>query len=341
MDEHNRTINVQEKNMSDVQGGAPSAPASAAPVESSAPETSIDTSVDSESDYSGMEDGLGGEDSIDTALEAGEITKQEAKALKKKLKLKVDGQEIEEEVSWDDEEGLKKHLQKSKAFDKRAKEHATYKAQVEQMIQMLQQDPEGFLEKMGLNVDDMAEKRLSRKIEELKKTPEEIEAEKMRKRLEELEKKEKEANERAQKAELEKLKNEQATKIETDISEALESSKSILPKKNPAVIQRIAQAMLFAYNNGFKDVSAKDVIPYVEKQFKSEYASILGSSSDDVLEALASKERLSSYRKAQVKAKAPSVQKPKIQDTGKVTKKEQPAPEPFQSKNWMKINPNK
>lgn len=305
-------------------------------------ESELNAEDSSEGSAEGQEVDETSEDSIDEAEASGQISKKEAQVLKKKLKLKVDGQEIEEELDFNDEDGLKRHLQKSKAFDKRAKEHAEYKSQVDQLLQMLQQDPEGLLERMGLNVDELAEKRLTRKIEEMKKTPEQLEAEKMRKRLEELEKKEKEAQERAQRAELEKLKNEQAAKIESEIHEALENSKSILPKKNPQVLQRIAQAMVFAIKNGYTNVEPKDVIPFVEKQYKEEFSSILGNSSDDVLEMLASKDRLNAYRKAQVKAKAPSVQKPKIQDTGASrTKREEPKEEPIPLKSFFTLNPNK
>ena len=72
-----------------------------------------------------------------------------AKELKKKLKLKVDGEEYEEEIDFNDDENLRKHLQKSKAFDKRAKEFTGYKSQVEQLLKMLEEDPEALLEKMG------------------------------------------------------------------------------------------------------------------------------------------------------------------------------------------------
>lgn len=277
---------------------------------------------------------------IDAAQKAGDISKKEAQALKKKLKIKVDGQEFDEEVDFSDEEGLKRHLQKSKAFDKRLKEFSGYKSQVEEAFQMLQNDPEAFLEQMGLNVDDLAEKRLSRKIEEMKKSPEQLEAEKMRKELEEYKKKEKDASERASKAELERMKNEQAMQIENDITVALESTKSILPKRNPAVMQRVAQTMLLAMQKGYYNVTAKDVIPLVEKQYRDEVASLLGSSSDDVLEMFATKERLNNYRKSQIsqrKTAPPTPQKSKVVDTGTSKTEKAKEVEKYHMKDFFKI----
>lgn len=285
---------------------------------------------------------IGEEAAIDAAQQAGEISKKEAQALKKKLKIKVDGQELEEEVDFGDEEGLKRHLQKSKAFDKRLKEFSSYKSQVESAFELLQRDPEAFLEQIGLNVDDLAEKRLSRKIEEMKKSPEQLEAEKMRRELEEYKKKEKDASERAQKLELERMKNEQAAQIENDITSALEDVKSVLPKRNPAVMQRIAQTMLLAMQRGFDNVTARDVIPLVEKQYREEVASLLGSSSDEVLEMFATKERLNNYRKSQVsqrKAAPPTPQKPKITDTGVTKVEKTKEPEKYYMKDLFSIRP--
>lgn len=275
----------------------------------------------------GEVESLESEGDIEAAVAAGDISKKQAAELKKALKIKVDGEEFEETIDFNDEEGLKRHLQKSKAFDKRLKEFSGYKSQVEQAFDLLMKDPEAFMEKVGLNVDDIAERRLARKIEEMQKSPEQIEAEKMRKELEDYKKREKELQEKAQKAELERLKNEQAMQIETDINDALESTKSILPKRNPAIMQRIAQTMLLAMQKGYHNVTAKDVIPLVEKQYKEEVMSVLGSSSDEILEMFATKERLNNYRKSKVqarKAAPPAPKKAEIADTGakKVEKQE-------------------
>lgn len=236
---------------------------------------------------------------IDSAAAKGQITKAEAKELKRVLKLKIDGEESDFEVPQDDEE-LRKHFQKSKAFDKRLKEFSGYKSQVDNLIQQLQNDPESVLEKMGINVDDFAEKRLTKAVENAKKSPEQIEKEKMAKELEDLRKEKKTAEEERQKAELEKMKNQHAQEIETSITDALDSSKSVLPKKNPLVYQRIAQTMLLAMQNGYPEVTAKDVIPVVEKQWKAELNDLFNVLPEDTLESLVGKANLDRYRKTRV-----------------------------------------
>lgn len=238
--------------------------------------------------------------SIDQAEKSGEITKKEAQELKKKLKLKVDGQEFEEELDFNDEDALVRHLQKSKAFDKRLKEFSGFKSQVDAAFELLQKDPEAFLEKIGMNVDEFAEKRLSKKIEEMKKSPEQIAKEKMEKELEELRSEKKRIEEERQRNEIENLRNQQAMEIENDITTALDDTKSLLPKKNPLVMQRIAQTMLLAMQNGYHSVTAKDVIPLVEKQWKQELNEFFSVIPEETMEMLIGKANLDKYRKKKV-----------------------------------------
>lgn len=270
------------------------------------------------------------EEAIDAAVASGEISKKEAQILKKTLKIKVDGEESDMEIDFNNEDELKRHLQKSKAFDKRVKEFSGYKSQVEQMLQMLQEDPETLLERMGIDVDSLSEKRLSKRVEELKKTPEQIEREKMNKELEDLRKEKKAAEEAKQKAEQEKLRNEEAAKIENDIAEALESTGSVLPRKSPWVLRNVAQAMYLAATNGYPEVTAKDVMPIVERQFQEELNELFSVAPQEVLEKLVGKGNLDKYRQSRVQKKvatATTTAKQVAKDTGakKVVKEEAPA----------------
>lgn len=277
---------------------------------------------------------------IDQAADEGKITAAEAKELKKKLKLKVDGQEFEEEIDFNDEESLKRHLQKSKAFDRRLKEFSTYKNQVDAALEMLQKDPETFLEKMGLNVDEFAEKRLSRKIEEMKKSPEQIAREKMEKELSDLREEKKRIEEDRQKIEIENLRNQAAQEIENDITSALDDVKSILPKKNPLVLQRIAQTMLLAMQNGYSEVTAKDVIPLVEKQWKQELNEFFSVIPEEALEMLVGKPNLDKYRKKKISSRPKvntSTARQIAQDVGVIRQEEQPK-EKRNFKDFFKLN---
>jgi len=246
--------------------------------------------------------------------------------LKKKLMLKVDGEEIEEELDWNDDESLKRHIQKSKAFDKRAKEYATLRSQVEALITDLQNNPAEVLAKLGHNVDEIAEKHLQSKIEEMKKTPEQLEREKMQTELEKLRKENEDKEKRIYEAKMEKMRNEYATEIENDIVSALENPKSTLPE-SPYVVKRVAETMLLAMQNGYNDVKAADVLPLVEQQIRNELQQLFGKLPEDVLEQVIGKSNLDRMRKKRLKTHKTATETAKqiTQETGQETlNKEEP-----------------
>lgn len=275
----------------------------------------VESAVDS-----GLEEEASPEEKITQAAADGKITQAQAAQLKKTLKIKVDGQELEETVDFNDEEDLKRRLQKARAFDKRNNEFAQYRSQTEKLLEMLEKDPEALMEKLGYNLDEFAEKRLSKRVEELKKSPEQIEREKMEKELQDLREEKKRIEEEKQKAQMEKLRNESAQQIESEIAEALGAANSILPKKNPIVLQRIAQTMLTAMKNGYPEVTAKDVIPLVEKQWKQELNDLFSVLPEETMEMLIGKPNLERHRKKYLASKRAGAQtataKQIVKDTG-------------------------
>ena len=254
---------------------------------------------------------------------AGEISKAVAEKMKRKLKLKVHGQEIEEEYDLSDDELLKREFQKAKAFDKNSKEYNDYQKNVNQMLKMLKENPDDILEKMGIDVDEWAEKRLTKKLEHMKKSPEQIKNEEMQSELEALRLEKKTADEAREQSEHERLKGQAMMQITEEISGALDKSKSFLPRK-PKILQRVAETMVFAIKNGFPEVTAADVIPIVEKQFEQEMNELFGDAPESVIERLAGKGALDRYRKSiYQKNKAPVVPDKKVIDSGKSIDKEE------------------
>ena len=309
--------------MSDVNNSAPSAPIVEAPV--------VDAPVEEFSDdlHEGIEE------------VPVEDKKEALQALKKKLKLKVDGQEFEEEYDPNDEEYMRRELQKAKAFDKRSKEYATLQSQVDQLVDMIKNQPDVVLERLGMNVDDFAEKRLARKLEDMKKSPEQLERDKMQQELEDLRKEKKKIQEEKDKSEMEKLRNEQASQINEEIMSALQDSKSVLPKKNPLVLQRIAQTMVMAMKNGYPNVTAKEVIPVVEKQWKKEMNEFFAESPEDLIEMLVGKEPLTKYRKSLYSKNKASkaVNKPASPvDSGTTSKEDNSQGKAKSMKDFFKLN---
>lgn len=253
---------------------------------------------------------------LSAAEKAGEISKAVAAQMKKKLKLKVYGQESEEEFDLGDDEMLKREFQKAKSFDKVSKDSAEFQKQVDVMLQKLKTNPDEILEKLGMNVDEWAEKRLTKKLEQMKKSPEQIKNEEMQTELEALRQEKKDIEEARAKSEHERLKGQAMQQITEEISGALDKSKSFLPRK-PKILQRVAETMMFAIKNGFAEVTAADVIPIVEKQFEQEMNELFGDAPESVIERLAGKDALTRYRKSiYQKNKAPTVPDKKVVESG-------------------------
>jgi hypothetical protein len=236
-----------------------------------------------------------------------EMTQEEIQEMKKILKLKVDGQEIDEEIDWNDEESLKKKLQMAHVAQKRMQESAEFKNQVNEFFQLLQTDPTKALTEMGLNVDDLAKNHLETLVKEAEMSPEEKEKVEMQKELENLRKEAKEKEEIAKNAELERMKDQYAAEIEKDISGAIDAM-SDLPK-SPYVVKRVADALMLAMNNGYNDVTAKDVLPVVQKQIREEISQMFGAMPEEVLEGFVGKENFDRVRKRRVnKAKKNNIE---------------------------------
>lgn len=294
--------------------------AAAAPAPEAAP--AVDPNLAAPAPEGDVDVDLDSPEAVDAAAKAGDLTKQQAASMKKKLKLKVDGKELEEEFDLGDEAFLTREFQKSKAFDKRMQEFAAYKKQVDELVHLLETDPEAVLEKLGKNVDDIAEKRLTKKLEQMQKTPEQLAQEKMAKELEDIRKEAEALKKEKETAQLENARQQQAVLIEKDIKDALGKADTVLPKNNPEVMRRIGQAMFLMMQKGHHDVSAADVIPYVEQSYKKELQELFKVIPEDTIEALIGKEPLDRLRKARVakaRAAAPAASTATV-DTGKSSK---------------------
>lgn len=136
-----------------------------------------------------------------------------------KFRLKVDGEEIEEEL---DEHELTIRLQKGLAADKRFREAAQRTREINELIEKAKSDPDAFLKHLGLDPIEYAERKLERELERAQMTPEQVELEEARQRLQEYEQRErqlKEEQERRQWAEYEK---QIQAEVEQDFLQALD-----------------------------------------------------------------------------------------------------------------------
>lgn len=252
---------------------------------------------------------------------APETQQQQAEAKRlNKLKLKVYGQEVEEELPFEIEENpeaveyLTKQLQLAKAAQKAMQENNSYKSQVEQFFKSFKSDTKAALKEMGIDPKQFAAEVIEEEIKRAQLTPEQRELEELKaekKRLEEERKREKEEFE---KKEYERLSQQEYERVETQMSMALE--KSSLPKE-PYVVKKIADYMLIGIQNGI-DLSPEEVLPLVEQEIKSDLQALIKALGEDKVEDFVGKDVFNKIRKKNLaKAKqTPATAKAAIKDVG-------------------------
>lgn len=241
----------------------------------------------------------------DLVAEETKAKKKEEAAAKKAYKLKVGGKDLEV-----DEGELLKRAQMGYSADQKWQEAANMRKQMDSFIQLLQTNPAKALEQMGYDVDKFAEDRIKYRIEEMQKSPEQIEKEKMQRELEQIKAEREQEKLQAQEAEKQRLQDQYALEIENDISSAFDDESFGLPK-TPYFVKRVADMMILAVQEGIKtnndrlkNITAKDVLPIVKEEIQKELRETYSLSSDEVFEQLVGKDRLNKYRKGKIKKTA-------------------------------------
>lgn len=254
--------------------------------------------------------------------EEGEIPSEENQAeLKKyirKLKLKVNGVESEEELPFDIDPEHAEYLQKKFQMAAAGQEAMRSKKEIEKEREAerlrLTSDPYSVLEELGLDPDELAELRIQQRIEEMQRTPEQIKEDEMKKEVEELRAQLKEQQEAKQEAESQKAQKEAEVELSSSIKEAI-SAHTNLPQE-PLVIRKVADAMLWAMDNGYPDVKAHEIAPIVEKEITKEFQKLVEMLPENALEMFIGKKNMERMRKIRI-TKSKQVPKSPIVDAVK------------------------
>lgn len=261
-----------------------------------------------------------------------DLSKTQVAAKIRKLKLKVDGREFDEELPFDlpDDPAIReymtKHLQMSKVSNSRMAEKAQLEKEVLEFLGELKKNPKAALSNPNFGVDlkKLAKDIIEEEIENSKKSPEQLQKEKLESEIKELkaaqEKEKKESRER----ELQRLQDQEYERYDLSISNALE--KSNLPK-NPYTVKKLADYMILGLKNNL-DVTPEDVLPLVQQEMQEDLKQMFSVMPDELIEGLVGKDVITRIRKKNLsKAKAgPTTLKASIQDTGK-TKEESKEPQ--------------
>lgn len=251
--------------------------------------------------------------------------KQEAKKLKA-LKLKVYGEEVEEELPFEIDDNpevveyLTKQLQMSKAAQRAMQEKGSFEKQVQAFFENLKGNTAEVLAQMGIDPVEFAAKQLEAEIEKQKLSPEERKNQELEARLKQLEEENQLKEQEYRRKEFEAHRKQAAERIENQMIQALD--KSDLPH-TPYVADRIAKYMLLALNDPEEPVelSPEDVIPLVREEILNDMQNIIKAMPEDKLESFIGKDVFTKVRKKSIEkvkqVQTPATVKAAIKEIGK------------------------
>lgn len=189
----------------------------------------------------------------------------------RRLKLKVDGNEEDYDLS--NEDNLRRDLQKARAADKRMAEAAKLQKQYD----AYKADPKAFLRDPanGFNARELAEQIMLEELEAELEDPRDREQRLLKERLKKYEEAEAKARENEESEAKQAQVHQARQHWDNVIGTALESSD--LPK-TPETIARIARSLRQAMATGYKP-EISDVIAEVKASYEQEFSSLYGQAS--------------------------------------------------------------
>lgn len=251
----------------------------------------------------------------------------------RKLKLKIDGKDVEEEIDLNNDQELAKHLQLSKVAQKRMQESAEERKKIEYILQNLQKNPEEVMRQLGLDPEDFAVQLLNKKIADNQKSPEQRMIEQLQKEVEEAKRQREEENNTRRDAEIKRYQKEFEHKLEDGIIGALKEAN--LPNK-PYVVKRFAENMLIALEQGI-NLEVRDLTPLVKRDLENDIKELFAASPDEFISEMIGKDRFNNMRKKQVASVKKNVESVnQIKQTGDSLKAKQNSEET--NKNKQKIS---
>ena len=198
-------------------------------------------------------------------------TKKEVQSMLKKYSLRVNGKTVEKEFDFSDEKAMQKELQMAAAGREAMEVKAEYEKALKTLVERLKEDPLSLAEELGMDADELAALRLQKKLEEAKKSPEQVERERMQKEIEEYRKRETDREAQLKAAEARREQEDAIKELDDEIDQAL-NAYTTLPKGSPIVMDLIAKNLNWAMDNhekfGFEkpeDVKVEHILPSVEK----------------------------------------------------------------------------
>jgi hypothetical protein len=251
----------------------------------------------------------------------------EIQELVETFRIKVNGQERDVTLDWNNKEDIVRRLQMAEAGQGAMQRSASMEKEFNQILLDAQDDPYGMLQQLGYNPVEFAEQIIQNQIQELQKSPEQIAQEERDDELEELRERLRGEEQQREDYQFNQLKQEAMVDLDNEITSAL-SATTDLPK-SPYVIKRISEIMMSAIRGGNADITADDVIPWVEKEINDEMQELFASMPEKAMANYIGTKNLDRLRKTRLK------KMPKSLNKGRETGKGIPLPE---RKKGIKLN---
>jgi hypothetical protein len=220
------------------------------------------------------------QEAVAEAVEKG-ATQKEIKNMIREYKLKVNGKDVSAKLDLNDEEAVKRELQKAYAFNDVSQEYSSVKKALQERIELWKQNPEQALMDIGVDPKEWAEKVIQEEVENLKKDPKELELEKAQKRIQEFETREAKIKEQMESQRQAQMDQEALSTLKQEVQDAISKHEFIKP--NEYTERRVVDMMAY-YSEKFPDVTAEQVLPAVEQEIKKEFNTLLNSLPEDYLE---------------------------------------------------------
>jgi hypothetical protein len=315
---------LKGKYMSEQNSAPQSAPEAAAP---SAPESQSEGQLDQSPESSAP------------GKEAAAAPKAEEKKRLKQLQLKIDGEELLEDLPFEvDEEHaeyMKKNLQLSKKAQKSMQESANMKSQVQQFVDLLTKDTKAALKQLGIDPKQFAAQVIEEELAKEAMSPEQRELEEHKAELKRIQEERKREKDEFEKREFDRLQQQEYERIDSKMSATIE--KSGLPK-SAYVMKKMAQYMVDGMEMGV-NLEPEDVIDLVKAEVHDDIRELVQSLGEDSVEQFIGKDVLDKIRKKNIsKSKqTPAAVKAAIKDVGAKSKEAPKAQEKVDMKKFFGI----
>jgi hypothetical protein len=247
-------------------------PAKASTGNISVEDTSVDTAEASDTEL---------EEVVESDDASAAEKKEAAVELKKRMKFKINGKDVEREIDLNDEDTLRELLQKGFAADERFQSASSIEKKMKQFAELLQNDPMEALIAAGHDPDKFTESYMKKRVEELAKSPEQLKVEQLQKEIEKERRERQRLEDEKLTAEQQKVEAEYSRQLDDEITSALTASE--LPK-SAYVVKRIAENLMIGIEQGNEDITVQDVLPLVEKQIREEIRQMLDVMPEEVIE---------------------------------------------------------